>query len=93
MTNEETTRTNPESAHESAGDRPSANERFEIPECCRQMMAQMMGGSFCNSAKPGEEQSAGHGSDSPGIFGRLMIRMMKACCGDSTGEHGPSARV
>ena len=93
MNNEQTTKTNPEPEDGSAGDQNSAKARFEIPECCRQMMAQMMGGSFCNSAKRGEEQSAGPGSDSPGIFGRLMIRMMKACCGESTEKHSRSAPV
>ncbi len=89
MNDQDTTKTNPESKDKSAGDQPSAKERFEIPECCRQMM----GGTFCNFGKRGNEQSAGHGSASPGIFGRLMVRMMKACCGDFTEEHNRSAQV
>lgn len=93
MANEETTKTNPEPVDESAGEQSSAKERFEIPECCRQMMTQMMGGSFCNSAKRGEEQSAEHGSGSPGIFGRLMFRVMKACCGEFPEKHSHSAQV
>jgi hypothetical protein len=77
MANEESTKTNAERANEASGDQSSAKERFEIPECCRQMMAQLMG----------------HGNDPPGIFGRLMTRMMKACCGNSTEEHSRSAQV
>ncbi len=93
MTKEETTKTNPEPADESAGGQTSAKERFEIPECCRQVMAQMMGGSFCNSAKRGEGQPAEDTSASPGIFGRLMIRMMKACCGESTTKYSSCGQV
>ncbi len=91
MNNEETTKTNPESADESTGDQTSARERFDIPQCCRHMMAQMMEGSFCTSGKRREEQSPEHGSSSPGIFGRLMSRMMKACCGAFTENPSRSA--
>jgi hypothetical protein len=81
MTSEKTADTNPERADENAGGRTSEKLPFEIPECCRHMMTQMMGGSFCDLAKSGEERSAHSGSTSPGILGRLMLRMMKACCG------------
>ncbi len=91
MNDQDTTKTNPESADQSTGDQPPAKERFEIPECCRHMMAQMMEGSFCTSGKRPEEQSPERGSNSPGVFGRLMIRMMKACCGAFTENHSRSA--
>jgi hypothetical protein len=81
MTSEETADTNRERAGENAGGRTSEKLPFEIPECCRHMMTQMMGGSFCDLAKGGEERPAQNGGDSPGILGRLMLRMMKACCG------------
>ncbi len=90
MNNEETTKTNPESADESTGDQTSARERFDIPQCCRHMMAQMMEGSFCTFGKQREEE---HGSSSPGIFGRLMVRMIKVCCGAFTENHSRSAQV
>ncbi len=90
MNNEETTKTNPESAEESAGHQTSARERFEIPECCRHMMGQMMENSFCTSGERREEQSPEHGRNSPGIFGRLMVRMMEACCGAVTENHSRS---
>ena len=93
MNNEETRKANPEWADESAGDQTSARERFDIPECCRHMMAQMMDGSFCTSGKRREEQSPKHGGNSPRIFGRLMIRMMKSCCGAFTETHSRSAQV
>ncbi len=89
MNNEQTTKTNPEPAQESADEQTAGKEGFEIPECCRRMM----GGFFCNSGKTEEEQSAEPGTDTPGLFGRLMIRMMKACCGGSTEKHSRSAQV
>lgn len=88
MANEETTKTNAESTHDSTRDQTSAQERFEIPECCRQMM-----GSFCNPGERGEEHSAEHGSGSPGIFARLIIRMMNRCCGAFTEKHGVAEKV
>lgn len=92
MKNEETTKTD-ESADESTRDQTSARERFDMPECCRHMMARMMDGSFCTSGEQREEQSPEHGSNSPGIFSRLMVRMMKACCGAFAENHGRSAQV
>ncbi len=86
MANEETTKTNTESTDDSTGDQTSGKERFEVPACCRQMMAQMMGG-ICSSAEQGEGQAPERGNDSPGIFGRLMIQMMSRCCGDFTEKH------
>ncbi len=86
MTNEETADTNAKQAGENVGGRTS-EKPFEIPECCRRMMAQMMGGSFSDPAEGGEERAAQNGSASPGVFGRLMLRMMKACCG-SFAENG-----
>ncbi len=93
MNNEETAKTNPEPADESTRDQTSASVPFDIPECCRHMMAQVMEGSFCTSGKRREERSPEHGSNSRGIFGRLMVRMMKACCGAFTENHSRSDRV
>jgi hypothetical protein len=80
MTSEKTADTNPERAGENACGQTSEKLPFEIPQCCRQMMTQMMGGSFCGPGKGRDEQSTQNSSDSPGTFGRLMLRMMKACC-------------
>ncbi len=93
MSNEETAKTTPKSADESAGDQNSARRGFEVPECCRQMMVQMMGRSFPNSAERADGPPAGDASGCPGIFGRLMVRMMKACCGESTTKDSQSAQV
>lgn len=80
MTSKETPDTNSKRADEDAPGRTSEKLPFEMPECCRQMMTQIMG-SFCDHAEGGEERPAQNGSNSPGILGRLMLRMMKACCG------------
>lgn len=55
---------------------PSEKPPCEIPECCRHMMTQMMGRT---------------GSDSPGILGRLMLRMMKTCCGRFAAKQSKAA--
>ena len=81
MTNEETTDTNRETADENASERTSGKLPFEIPECCRRMMSQMTTGSCCDLPDEGEKRFAQNGSDPPGIIGRLIRQMMKACCG------------
>ncbi len=93
MANEKNANADPNSADGSAGDQISAKQGFEMPECCRQMMTQMMGGSFRNFAERGDGQSAEDAPDSPGIFARLLGRMMKACCGGSTAERNRSTQV
>ncbi len=87
MRSEETKQTNPERVDENAGGRASEKLPFEIPECCRNMMSQMTGDSCCGLAGDGEERSAQNDSDSPGILGRLMLRMMKACCSRPAAKH------
>ncbi len=62
-------------------DRASEKPEFQIPGCCRRIMSQMMGSSFCGPANGREERTEQNGGDSPGLFGRLMLRMMKSCCG------------
>ena len=81
MSNGEAADTNAKPAEENAGGRTSEKPPFEIPECCRHMMTQMMGGSSCDLANGRDEQSAENGGDPPGILGRLMLRLMKSCCG------------
>ena len=81
MKSEETTNTNPDGTDENTGGRASEKLPFEMPECCRHMMSQMTGDSCRGPAKEGEERSARNDIDSPGMLGRLMLRMMKACCG------------
>ncbi len=92
MTDEETTETNRNPAHESAGDREAGQQGFEIPECCRQIMAQMMGSCPGHPGKDGGERPAEDESDSPGMLGRLILRMMKACCGRPQAKQSSSAQ-
>lgn len=87
MKSEETTDTKPERAEGHAGERASKTLPSEIPECCCHMMSQMTGDSCCDLAKDGEERSEQKDSDSPSILGRLMLRMMKACCGRPSAKH------
>ena len=87
MNSEQTIDTNPERAEGNAGGRASERLPFEIPECCRHMMSQITRDSCYDLAKDGEERSAQNDSDSPGILGRLMLRMMKACCGRLAAKH------
>ncbi len=88
MNSKETAGMKPEGADEDAGSGTSEKLPFEIPACCRQMMTQMTGGSLCQLEKGQQDPSAQNGGDSPGIFGRLMLRMMKACCGALTPPKG-----
>ncbi len=74
MINQDPKRKDPEREEEPPTNEQASETRseFELPECCRQMVDQMKDESCPCLAK---------NTASPGILGRLMLRMMKACCG------------
>ena len=81
MTNQQTTDTKSAGANRNAGGPTSEKLQFEIPECCRYMMSQMMTGSGGDLPQDEQEPSTQNRAASPGILSRLMLRMMRACCG------------
>ncbi len=75
---------------EDSTDRASEKPGSEIPDCCRRMMSQMMGGSFCGPADGRQEETENNSGDFPGGLGRFMLRMMKACCGAPAEKQPPT---
>jgi len=81
MTDQQTRDTKSEKAHQNTDGQASEKLPKDIPECCRHMMSRMTSGSCWDLLEKGEEPSPQNRSASPGILGRLMLTMMRACCG------------
>jgi hypothetical protein len=91
MSNKDARRDNAETANEKSTEERSAGTPpcADIARFCGPMMAEMRK-SCCGGLAGTPEVPSEH--KRPGIFGRLALRMMKACCGPATKPAAPSER-